>query len=182
MNKWEEFLKGYKIGSIYNQASFDNETGMNAKIKKGGESWCKEPIKSLLLMGDTGIGKTYFMCCLLRRLLQRGFQYQLTWKKSREIDERILKDFNQYGSASYYMNELKNIEFLFVDDFGCERSTERVERDYEEIIDERLTHQMATVISTNLNEKKIQEKFGDRTLSRLKPYSWIHFTGKDRRA
>src|SRR5207253_1488575 len=33
------------------------------------EAWCETPVRSLLLMGDVGAGKTYLACAVARRLV-----------------------------------------------------------------------------------------------------------------
>ena len=34
------------------------------------EAWCETPVRSLLLMGDVGAGKTYLACAVARRLVR----------------------------------------------------------------------------------------------------------------
>jgi len=54
----DEFLKLNNIGAKYHKASFENEWDMDKKIKEGGEKWCENPKKSLIITGDVGNGKT----------------------------------------------------------------------------------------------------------------------------
>tara|TARA_R110002126_G_scaffold77229_2_gene192653 strand:- start:2888 stop:3439 length:552 start_codon:yes stop_codon:yes gene_type:complete len=177
---WETFCACNKVGSRYLNASFEDYTVMDTKIRQGGIDWVKKP-HSLVLSGQTGRGKTHFMYALIRNLLKSCDISQIRLYKAKKLDDFLLHKFKEYGSASYFIDQLADIRALFIDDFGVERPTERTLREIYEIIDERHAHQKLTVLTTNLSNSQIKKVYGDRIHSRLKDYEWITFTGKDLR-
>lgn len=178
---WEQFCELSNIGPKYRESTIYGNEVMEKSIREKGELWLENPKKSLILTGETGRGKTYFMFCLIRELLKKRRISDLRWWKSKILDDKILEQFKEYGSSSYFLKTIKEISFLFLDDFGMERPTERAERDYYEIIDGRQEWDRPTVISTNLNASEMQKVYGKRIHSRFKEYVWITFDGNDLR-
>jgi len=179
MSQWEEFQKINPVAPSLVRASFEVTKYMPAERAAIGDAWLRNPRKSLLLIGPTGRGKTYFMHALMRGLLQKYRLGALRFMKSKQMDDRMYSDFNQYGTASYFIEQLKEVPFLFIDDLGNERSGERTERDYYEVIDHRIEWEKPMVISTNAEDKDILNKFGARIHSRLKIASRVPFVGPD---
>lgn len=181
MNRWEQCVKIHNIGVISAKASFESEKDMTPSIKKFGEEWCKIPKQSLFLSGNTGTGKTHFSCCTMRRILEKVPIYFIRWFKSKNLDEKLLEEIYKYKSCSHMIESICEVPLLVIDDLGVERFTERVERDYYEIIDNRMEHEKLTIISTNQSIQNVEKVYGARIFSRLKTYKWIYFEGEDRR-
>ena len=139
--------------------------------------------ESLLLMGKAGRGKTYFMHALMRALFElKGLAlHHLRFLRSVDLDRQLLESMDRYRDTSYLIHTLSDVPFLFIDDFGLERATNKAERDYYDLIDRRTSHERVTVYSTNLTEEKIKSIFGERIDSRLKECAVIHFDGPDLR-
>ena len=107
---------------------------------------------------------------------------EVTWFRSRDLDRRVLSDLKYYGTgSSILISRSKEINILFIDDLGCERDTPRIQDDYEDILDSRVSNEKVSVFSTNLGSDALNKKFGPRFLSRLKIFHWIKFDGEDRR-
>ena len=157
----------------------DPETILPEQLKQFGRKWVNNPC-NLVLYGQAGRGKTWFMHCLMHDLF-----FQRKWIrffKSKTLDDLIIENMKTYGSAQFLIQkQICDCEFLFLDDIGMERSTDRLERDFFEIIDTRLCTLLPTIISTNLDADKIEESYGSRINSRLKEYQWIKFSGDDLR-
>ena len=176
---WEQFCECNKTPKHLQEASLEPGQFMPDDRVITGCKWLDKPRKSLILSGETGRGKTYFMYCLMKGIIQRYGIHNARFFKSKQLDDRLLSDLRQYGDANYMLETVKDIPFLFLDDFGLERSGERAEREYYDIIDDRVEHRKPTIISTNLSDSDILKTFGDRIHSRLKTFVGIPFEGED---
>jgi len=176
---WEHFKELNKVKGKYIDCHLD-KCIVGSKIVEIGSQFILKP-QSLILTGDPGRGKTYFSYCLVRGTVEKFGIASTRWFKSKQLDDRIVQEMSKFGSASSFINSLCEVPFLFIDDFGVDRDTERAQRDYYEIIDNRWEDEKPTIISTNLSPKRIEETYGERIFSRFKDSKWIKFTGPDLR-
>ena len=139
---------------------------------------------SLILMGDSGRGKTYFLYALIRRLLEKKGELlpYVRYINALKLEEEVSNYLNNFGSATYFINGLCEVRYLFIDDFGIEATVQRAERNYYAITDSRLANCLPTVFATNLNNEEILEIYGTRVGSRLKQCHRLKFTGGDMRS
>ncbi len=121
---------------------------------------------SLLLTGETGLGKTFLLHCVENRLLQRGFSpisltaYRLfeTMRGCHFSDSEKRQEFDQ----------LIKCDILMIDDLGTEPIMQNITREYLfTLLNERLTQRRHTVIATNLGMRALMEIYGERVFSRL---------------
>lgn len=183
---WKQFCDLGNVPKWYQDVHYQTlkipHTSEGDSYIRMAESFIQKP-RSLVLCGGPGRGKTHFSYALMRGLFDSSYcgLGSLRFFRSKEFDDRILQETNQFGSAREFLKTAKDYQFLFLDDFGVERATERSLRDYYDLLDGRLYNMKTTVISTNLNDKGISENFGDRLYSRLKEFIWIEFDGPDLR-
>ena len=161
----------------YHSVRCDRQT---PELVAQGIDWINQPVSSVLT-GDAGRGKTHFSLCLAKEAVRKFGISNVIWFKSKRLDDEIVSCTKEFGSASYKIKTLSDVDILFIDDFGMDRSTERAERDYYEIIDTRWENYKVTVLSTNLTPKQIEKVYGARIYSRLKDFSWFLFNGPDLR-
>jgi len=108
------------------------------------------PKPGLLLMGETGTGKTHLAVAALRMLIARGFQglcfgYQ-------DLLERIRSSYNAAAGASdrEAYGAVLEAEVLLLDDLGAHRVTDWVEDTVTSIVTYRCNHRKALIATTNL--------------------------------
>ena len=174
---WGDFCLANNVGSRFEDANINNLS--EEKLQNASE-WLKKPM-SLILTGKAGRGKTYFSYSLAKEIFDKYGWSCLRWIKSKHLDDEIIKSIKEYGEATYTIKKFCDVPILFLDDFGVDRSTERAERDYYELIDSRWENNRPTVISTNLNPEQLENTYGARIYSRFKDYKWILFDGPDLR-
>lgn len=177
---WEDFCKVNKVGVRFQNAHISQFEQTNHDLACQGVEWCQRP-HSLILTGLAGRGKTHFSYSLAREAIRKYGWGSIRWIKSKQLDDLIIKETSQYGNASHILEKFCEVPFLFLDDFGVDRATERAERDYYELIDSRWENQLITVISTNLEPEQIEKTYGARIFSRFKDFKWILFDGRDLR-
>jgi len=180
MNLWNHYVNNNFIPEIFCDASLDNAILLDKRIVKLGREISEKP-KSLVLYGSTGRGKTYFSYCLFREFLNK-YNYSVKFCRSKDLDDELQDAFRSSTPTSYVIKKYQEPKYLFIDDLGLEKDTDKVERDYYDILDYRWSNMMCTILSTNLTKKQLEKKFGKRINSRLKSFLWLEFTGKDLRS
>jgi len=147
----------------------------------------------LLLMGNSGVGKTHLAVAALRELLKRGHtgyfceygallrEIQQTYRSESEVSE------------THLLNPILSVEVLVIDDLGCIKPSDWVRDTIGYILNTRyvdgsrdLSHPRCTIITTNYldsadeksavlpggraiatRREKLEDRIGDRMRSRL---------------
>lgn len=137
-------------------------------------------ISGLLLHGTTGVGKTRGIWEIIRKMwleeAKKDKQMTYQFLTMRKIEGMIEQSFDD-RTHSKMIDNLIELPFLVIDDFGKERLTQRMATDLFSVIDERSTSKRATIISTNFNGTALLERFDNRDketgiamIRRLKDY------------
>lgn len=115
--------------------------------------------KTILLSGSAGLGKTFLMNCIARRVTERGFT------AARVPSYRLVQDALKDRAIS---NLSIQADLLALDDLGTEPlyNNITVETLYT-ILNERMIGGKHTLISTNLSLKQLSERYTERIASRL---------------
>ena len=141
------------------------------------------PRPGLMLMGNSGLGKSFLLNCVARRLIERGFSpVKLTAYRLFEAmrgagfgDEQKAREFDRLMGA----------EILLIDDLGTEPMMRNITVEYLFLLlNERAAAKRHTVIATNLMATQLQERYGERVSSRLLDRSAcgvVQLKGKDLR-
>ena len=120
----------------------------------------------ILLMGESGLGKTYLLNCIMNRLIARGFApIKVTGYRLYEAMRGT-----HFGDAEKRVefDQLIACEALFIDDLGSEPVVQNVTREYLfSLLNERLIQGRHTVIATNLKPNNLLSVYGERVFSRL---------------
>ncbi len=137
------------------------------KMKKFINEINKTSIDTILLVGDTGVGKTHLMECMTTYALDRGIM--LKYSTAFNFNHDMLRyHCSKLEDKEEIIDPYLNSELLFIDDLGSENKINNVTNEYLYlIINERMQNHKKTVISTNLNFEQIQDVYGERIFSRL---------------
>ncbi len=152
--------------------------------KKYIDEFPKFQYQNLIFIGDVGVGKTFLLECMANELLKRS--HYVVFSTAFDINKTMINAFNvSYNERETMLAPFFESELLIIDDLGSEpiiRNTTL--SNLFTIINERQRLNLPTIISTNLNIEDIQERYGDRIMSRLfnkRICLAIPFTGKDLR-
>ncbi len=151
---------------------------------------CKSFIKhfqahhdNLLLIGNTGVGKTFLANCIAKELLDRGNTViYLTAFRLFDILEKhkFSRDEEDSYTASNQFDYILDCDLLIIDDLGTELNNAFTNSQLYLIINERLLRQKSTIISTNLSLPNINSVYGERVFSRIvSSYSVQRIIGED---
>ncbi len=136
--------------------------------------------------GNAGTGKTLLACIMLQELM---LKYGLNGRFvdiSRQFFQRLKSSYNisdeSYGHAGRILDELIEIPFLVIDDFGVQRNTEWESEMLYNLIDSRYAEERPTIITSNIDIKELKKVAHGRIYSRIKEMcKIIHFDLDDYR-
>lgn len=133
---------------------------------------------SVLMLGATGLGKTYLSACIARTVSDRGFS--VTYESA----IRVFADFEaeKFGQRTETDQTKRYFacDLLILDDLGTEMTTQFTVSALYQIVNTRLQDGRATIISTNLPAQELERRYGAQTASRLLgTYELYQFRGND---
>jgi len=120
--------------------------------------WIKRHL-NLLIVGPTGIGKTFLACALGTRACQLGFRV-LFYRTPRLFSELLRCD----GSYLKLLSRLKRVELLVIDDRGASTLTDTERRDFLEIVEDRY-ELSSTMICSQVPIKNSYSVIGEPTIA-----------------
>ncbi|WP_199546640.1 ATP-binding protein [Streptomyces sp. N35] len=136
---------------------------------------------SLLLLGATGVGKTYEAYGAMRELSVTGVYCQWAVTTAADLYAALRPRHGIDSEAEF--RTYRDARLLLVDDLGADRKpTEFTEEINFRLINHRYEHYLPTLITTNVGPKELASRLGDRVASRLAEMcERIAIKGNDRR-
>ncbi len=135
---------------------------------------------NLIFFGRTGLGKTHLSTAIARTVIEHG--YDVVYDSL----PNILADFeydrfkSNHGGEAPRADKYLEADLLIMDDLGTEMITQFSLSCLYTVINTRLNTEKPTIISTNLGEDQLQERYHDRITSRLLgEYRPLVFVGED---
>lgn len=135
--------------------------------------------KGLIMLGKTGLGKTHLSLAIADVVIDKG--YNVYYNSVQNVMNKLEKEhFGKQKIEESIEEDLFESDLLILDDLGSEFSTQFTIAQLYNIISTRITNSLPTIISTNLTLSEIEEKYTQRTASRIVGNSTpIQFVGKD---
>ncbi|MDO4940149.1 MAG: ATP-binding protein [Erysipelotrichaceae bacterium] len=115
--------------------------------------------KGIYVCGEMGVGKTYLVSALANSLVKKHKKVAFV-KVSSFINEMRRLVGNDTIMFDKYMNDLKNVDYLFLDDIGSE-SVSTFSRDdiLFTILDYRMENNLTTIFTSNLNKQDLVKHY-----------------------
>ncbi|MBP3830971.1 MAG: ATP-binding protein [Clostridia bacterium] len=143
--------------------------------------------KSLLFVGNTGLGKTYMSNAIANELLKKGktVLYQTAPVLLETIIDNKFNKYKNHNADNFYKNVL-NVDLLIIDDLGTESINTLTVSELFTIINTRILNlnnkPTKTIISTNFSIEQIFKNYEERIGSRIAGnYNIYQFVGEDLR-
>ena len=192
-----ENIKASGIGKLIEKQSFENfdlsfyEEGKERErmtanflaIKSFAENFREKKGENLLLVGNTGTGKTHLSTALAKTVIEKG--YSVLYDSSQNIISAFEADKFRSGFGTYENKSDKyfDVDLLILDDLGTEFSNQFTVSCLYNLLNTRQNKGLSTVISTNLSEEELSLKYEARIFSRMigKDSTILLFTGRDHR-
>ena len=130
-----------------------------------------EKHESILIFGSTGLGKTFLSNCIAKALLDS--EHTVLYLSANELFEEVLSNYimshkNEDRETLEPVYEyIYSSDLLIIDDLGTEVLSSFVKSQLFEIINKRILSNKATLITTNLDLKTLQDRYTERVMSRI---------------
>ncbi len=132
---------------------------------------------SLLFSGGPGLGKTFLSACIARAVADSG--YSVVY----DTASKLFSDFEAVkfgGDREDLTRKYLSCDLLIIDDLGTEMTTQFTQTVLYQVINERLMNNLPTIVSTNLNDQGLRQRYIPAIASRLQgSYETLRFLGKD---
>jgi DNA replication protein DnaC len=143
-------------------------------------AWCMSPSGSLLILGPTGVGKTYQAYGALRTLARKGVTP--AWRAVTAPDMYALLRPHDGKDSEAEFQRLAEVPLLLLDDLGAAKVTEWTEEVTYRLIGHRYDAMTPCLITSNVPVDELRDALGDRVASRLTEMcEYVVLRGTDRR-
>lgn len=118
---------------------------------------------NFLLLGPTGLGKSFLLSCVTQAL--RAKQVPARFTTAYQMQQAFRA---QHFGGPDALDALIRVPFLAIDDLGTEPMLRNITIEYlNTLLEERLRRQRHTGVSTNLTPGQLADRYGERIASRL---------------
>ncbi len=150
-----------KERGVLEDIDYQHPRGLDRKLIRtlASSEWVRQH-QNLLLIGPTGIGKTWLGCALAQKACRDGFT--ILHKRSSEL----FRDFavaHVDGSFGRLLTKLARIDILVLDDFAMAPLKDSERRDFLELCDDRYQRR-SMILTSQLPLAHWHEQIGDPTL------------------
>lgn len=135
---------------------------------------------SLLLLGPTGVGKTYEAHAAIRELAVTGVVARWTMTTAADMYAKLRVRHGVDSEAEF--QKYVNATVLLLDDIGAAKISEFTEDINFRLVNHRYENGLPTLLTSNVLPKELSARLGDRVASRLNEMCQrVVITGPDRR-
>lgn len=169
------------LGEKYKDMTFDNTDTSDQefyKIYSRCKKYCEVAHKVLdkgigiYLFGTKGTGKSRLTACMANELISN--YYTVLYTNFSEISKYIRGTYSNKGTEYEFIENLTNIDFLFIDDFGTEMVTKNdqdlwLQEKVFEVINKRYNNNKPIIFTSNYSLRELIEDRGvaDKTIDRI---------------
>lgn len=186
---YSNFYQNFRMFACVESRKLEDLKRENKETYEMMKNWNLEMNFGFCFAGPVGSGKTHAMLAMMNHivylLVENGKDpsTDIYWSSTSLLVDQMRE---AVGSDNQSVMELvKKIQrkpFMFLDDFGSQKSTDFGTEKLMNILDHRVNMNLPTFFTTNCNVKELKETFGERLFSRIANLSVVvEIQGKDRR-
>ncbi len=153
----------------FSETKYEDKNGLK-KIYEKFSAYCDKfgrNSKNIVISGSVGTGKSFLSGCIANALKKKDFN--VIFITASELDVIFLKyHVSPVYEKSFYLSILTGCDMLVIDDLGTEPLYKNVTEEYLlTLFSERNAKGMPYIVTTNLDQNQLLDRYGDRILSRL---------------
>ena len=156
---FDNFSLDYYPENVRDGMKFNFET-----LKSFAENFSENTKENLLLIGNTGLGKTHLSTAVGLTVIGNG--YNVVYKSIQGIIEDM-EEYHFKNNQNVRVDHYYDCDLLIIDDLGTELTNKFSLSVVYNIINTRLNSEKPMLINTNLNQNELREVYADRITSRL---------------
>ena len=151
-----------KERGVIEDVDYHHPRGLDRKLVRtlSSSEWVRQH-QSVLLLGPTGIGKTWLACALAQKACRDGFS--VLHKRTSELF-RELAVAHADGRIGQMLLRLSRIDVLLLDDFAMAPLKDAERRDFLEICDDRYQRR-AMILTSQMPVAHWHEQIGDPSIA-----------------
>jgi DNA replication protein DnaC len=151
-----------KEKGVVEDIDYQHPRGLDRKLIRtlATSEWVRQH-QHILLLGPTGIGKTWLACALAQKACRDGFT--ILHKRAAELF-RELAVAHADGSFGRLLTRLSRIDILVLDDFAMAPLKDGERRDFLEICDDRYQRR-SLILTSQMPLAHWHEQIGDATVA-----------------
>jgi DNA replication protein DnaC len=151
-----------KERGVIEDIDYQHPRGLDRKLMRtlAGSEWVRQN-QNVLLIGPTGIGKSWLGCALAHKACRDGFS--VMHKRTTELF-RDLAVAHVDGSIGRLLLKLARIDVLVLDDFAMAPLKDSERRDFLEICDDRYQRR-SMILTSQMPIAHWHEQIGDPTIA-----------------
>lgn len=152
----------FKEGAVIEDVNYQHPRGLDRKLVRTlcSSDWVRQH-HNVLLLGPTGIGKSWLACALAQKACRDGFA--VLHKRTSELF-RELAVAHADGSIGRVLIRLSRIDVLLLDDFAMAPLKDSERRDFLEICDDRYQRR-SLILTSQMPVAHWHEQIGDPTIA-----------------
>jgi len=179
--RFEKFRLDYYSDRVNPEYGYNPRTVMEKTLKYGRDYAANfQPgAGNLLLVGGTGLGKTFLSACIANVVVDKG--YSVAYESASQLFRKLEKArFNASEETAAEVAKIEQCDLLIIDDLGTELAGNFVKSAFYDLLNERLLAGKSMIISTNLLGEEIEERYSPQVASRLTGnFKGLTFMGED---
>ena len=153
--------------SVFSDEEKQNIESIVNNLKNFADTFEDAKIKNIVLLGSSGVGKTYLSQSFAKEMLKKNVP--TLFLSSFTLNNMFLKiHTSQSLNKTDGLNNCINSELLIIDDLGTEPILRNVTKEYLLVLlNERALKNKSTIITSNLTPEAIIDRYGERIFSRI---------------
>ncbi len=169
----------FELGYYTGEARARMETILEI-AKRYAEGFDASSSQSVIMLGNTGLGKTHLSSAMGGVIIEKGNDVYYTSAVDMFADFENDRFHSSYQESGNELDKYFSCDLLIIDDLGTEMVNQFTTSCLYNVINSRLVKKKPTMINTNFTRDEMRKKYMDRITSRIfGEYLVLPFIGND---